>query len=107
MTLFYDMQTHRPSLYIPPECTGRERQTVTIARLIAMIAEEKKDPTPKWKRYYLRNREKILARVRVYREVNRDRIREYNRNYKRARQRRRIRRPGQAVLLVEVMPCSG
>ncbi len=28
MTLFYDMQSHRPSLYVPPECTGRERQTV-------------------------------------------------------------------------------
>jgi len=106
MTLFFDMQTRQPSLSLPAGCAGRERQTVTIARLFEIIGEEKKSTVPKWKRYYLRHREQILSRMQVYREVNRERIREYNRNYKRARQRKRKERPGQTVPVQEVVPCS-
>ncbi len=104
--LVYDMQAFTVHFFPPDGTENRERRVVTIARLIAMISEEKQKALPKWKRYYLSHREKEIARQTRYRAAHRDEVREYNRHYYWSRKQRKVAAPGQAVLIPETAKCS-
>jgi len=85
MMLVYDLRAMQILFHPPADAGSREHRTVTIARLIAMIGEEKRKALPKWKRYYLAHREKEIARQKAYRAAHPDNIRKYNRHYYRNR----------------------
>ena len=106
MTLYFDMQTRQPLLFVPQGSEGRERQTVTIATLFEMIKDRENREWPKWKRYYLAHREKEIARQKAYRAAHPDDIRKYNRHYYRNRKQSKTVRPGQTLLIREAIPCS-
>jgi len=106
MTLVYDLRSLTVHFFIPDGTDDRERQTVTIARLIDMIEEEKRKTGPKWKRYYHTHHEKELARQKAYRAAHPDKIREYNQQYYQDRKTRKAVAPGKAVLIQEAVKCS-
>ena len=85
MMLVYDLQAMQILFHPPPDAGCRERRTVTIARLITMIGEEKRKAFPKWKRYYPAHREKEVARQKAYRAAHPEAIRKYNRQHYRNR----------------------
>ena len=66
MMLVYDLRAMQILFHPPADAGSRERRTVTIARLIAMIGEEKRKALPKWKRYYLAHREKVSIAIQNY-----------------------------------------
>ena len=102
MTLYFDMQTRQPLLFVPQGSEGRERQTVTIATLFEMIEDRENREWPKWKRYYYRHRQQEAARLKRYRATRREQIREYNRQYKRnMRQRQKMAQLGQEAIIQE------
>jgi hypothetical protein len=106
MMLVYDLRAMQILFHLPSDAGSRERRTVTIARLITMIGEEKRKALPKWKRYYLAHREKEIARQKAYRAAHPDQIRKYNRQYYRNGKQSRTIRPGQTLLIREAVPCS-
>jgi len=106
MMLVYDLRAMQILFHLPSDAGSRERRTVTIARLIAIIGEEKRKALPKWKRYYLAHREKEIARQKAYRAAHPDNIRKYNRHYYRNRKQSKTVRPGQTLLTREAVPCS-
>jgi hypothetical protein len=106
MMLVYDLRAMQILFHLPSDAGCRERRTVTIARLITMIGEEKRKTLPKWKRYYLAHREKEIARQKAYRAAHPDHIRKYNRHYYRSRRQSKTVRPGQTLLIREAIPCS-
>jgi len=106
MMLIYDLRAMQILFHPPADAGSRERRTVTIARLIAMIGEEKRKALPKWRQYYLSHHEEELARQRAYRAAHPDLIRKYNQHYHRSRKQRRTAAPGQAVLVQEAAKCS-
>ena len=106
MMLVYDLRAMQILFHPPADAGSRERRTVTIARLIAMIGEEKRKALPKWKRYYLAHREKEIARQKAYRAAHPDLIRKYNRHYHRNRKQSKTIRSGQTLLIREPVSCS-
>ena len=104
--LVYDMQALTVHFFPPAGTEDRKRQTVTIARLIEIIEEEKQKTGPKWKRYYLAHHEKEIARQKAYRAAHPDRVQEYNQYYYRNRKQRSAAPHDQAVPVQEAAKCS-
>ena len=102
--LVYDMQALAVHFSLPAGSEDRPRQVVSIAELIGMITQARRQT--KWRRYYLAHRERELARQKAYRATHREAVREYNRHYHRSRKQRRTAAPGQAVLVQEAAKCS-
>lgn len=106
MMLVYDLRTMQLLFHLPPDYRSRDRQVVSIAAAIRMIRKEQQRRVPAWKTFYQRHREEEIARRKVYRARNPEKVAEYNRNYHTLRKRRKAIASGQRFLSQEVIACS-